>query len=124
MNRAVAALGCALVPAACGTPRRGLVRVEYGQAASYAANFMGRKTASGERYDPRLRTAADRTLTFETRVKVMNLRNGRSVVVRINDRAPFVRVQIIQLSRRAAEDIGMVAAETAKVRIGIVELGQ
>lgn len=118
-----AVVGIALV-AACGTPQRGHVRVEYGEASFYAAKFSGRKTASGEKYDPRRRTAAHRTLPFETRVKVTNMRNGRSVVVKINDRGPFVRGRVIDLSKRAAEDIGMVDAGTAKVRIEIVELGE
>lgn len=118
-----AVAGFALV-AACGTPQRGAQRIEYGEASYYAAAFAGRKTAGGEKYDPRRRTAAHRTLPFGTRVKVTNLGNGRAVVVRINDRGPFVKGRIIDLSRRAAEEIGMIDAGTAKVRVEVVELGR
>ncbi len=74
-------------------------------------------TASGERMDPNELTAAHRSLPFGTRVLVENLTNGRSVVVRINDRGPFVGGRIIDLSKAAAESIGMLGAGTAQVRI-------
>jgi rare lipoprotein A len=74
-------------------------------------------TASGERMDPNELTAAHRSLPFGTRVLVENLTNGRSVVVRINDRGPFVGGRIIDLSKAAAESIGMLGSGTAQVRI-------
>jgi len=74
-------------------------------------------TASGERMDPNELTAAHRSLPFGTRVLVQNLTNGRSVVVRINDRGPFIGGRIIDLSKAAAASIGMLGAGTAQVRI-------
>ena len=74
-------------------------------------------TANGERMDPNELTAAHRSLPFGTRVLVENLSNGRSVVVRINDRGPFVGGRIIDLSKAAAASIGMIDAGTAKVRV-------
>jgi rare lipoprotein A len=79
-----------------------------GVASYYADQFNGRRTASGERFDNRAYTAAHRTLPFGTRVRVTNPANGASVVVRINDRGPFTRGRTIDLSRVAAEDLGLV----------------
>jgi rare lipoprotein A len=78
---------------------------------------VGRKTASGERYSHRKLTAAHRTLKFGTTVRVTRLDDGRSVVVRVNDRGPFTRGRIIDLSRAAAERLGMIRAGTARVRL-------
>jgi rare lipoprotein A len=75
-----------------------------GMASHYS--LAGRKTANGERANPRGMTAAHRTLPFGTRVRVTNKRNGRSVVVRINDRGPFVRGRVIDLTTSAARAIG------------------
>jgi len=94
--------------------------VESGVASHYAEKFAGRRTASGEVYAPRLLTAAHRSLPFGTLVKVTSLDNGRSVVVRVNDRGPSVRGRVIDLSRRAAEDLGMIRNGTARVRIEAV----
>lgn len=85
-----------------------------GKASWYA---MTSRTASGERANPNAMTAAHRTLPFGTRVKVVNLVNRRSVVVRINDRGPFIRGRIIDVSKAAARKLGMVATGTASVRI-------
>ena len=94
---------------------------EKGQASFYANKFKGRKTASGELYDPNKFTAAHRTLPFGTMVRVMNLDNKKIVTVRINDRGPHVKSRIIDLSYIAAEKldiirkgIGEVAIEVAK----------
>lgn len=76
---------------------------------------MHSRTASGERMRPEGMTAAHRTLPFGTRVKVKNLRNGRTVTVRINDRGPFVRGRIIDVSRGAARRLGMIRSGVAKV---------
>ncbi|MCU0684496.1 MAG: septal ring lytic transglycosylase RlpA family protein [Polyangiaceae bacterium] len=86
-----------------------------GQASYYADEFAGKKTASGEPYDPVDRTAAHRSLPFGTRVLVEN--GERSVIVRINDRGPFHGGAVIDLSRAAAGDLGIVDAGRAHVRL-------
>ncbi|MEF0862654.1 septal ring lytic transglycosylase RlpA family protein [Rhizobium sp. BR 318] len=78
------------------------------------------KTASGERMSSGNFTAAHRSLAFGTRLKVTNRHNGRSVVVRINDRGPFIRGRVLDLSRAAAQGIGMVASGTASVCYDVV----
>jgi rare lipoprotein A len=78
-----------------------------GQASYYGARHHGKKTASGERFDQHALTAAHRSLPFGSRVQVTNLRNDRSVVVRINDRGPYAKRRIIDLSHKAAEQLGM-----------------
>jgi rare lipoprotein A len=88
-----------------------------GEASYYAARFQGRPTASGERFDNGQLTAAHRTLPFGTKVRVTNLSNGRSVVVRVNDRGPYARGRIIDLSQAAARRIDMVRAGVARVRV-------
>nr|WP_240610033.1 septal ring lytic transglycosylase RlpA family protein [Halomonas endophytica] len=90
---------------------------EEGQASFYADRYQGRRTASGERFDQQALTAAHRTLPFGTEVRVTRLDNGREAVVRVNDRGPFVRGRIIDLSRRAAEELDMVRSGTAPVRL-------
>jgi rare lipoprotein A len=92
-----------------------------GLASWYGRKFHGRPTASGERYDMHELTAAHRTLPFETRVRVTNLENGRSVRVRINDRGPFVDGRIIDLSYGAAKKLGMVEAGVVRVRLEILD---
>lgn len=80
-----------------------------GEASYYADYFNGRKTANGERYDPRKLTAANRTLPFGTRVRITRLDTGRSVVVRVNDRGPFgKRRRIFDLSKAAARELDMI----------------
>jgi len=91
-----------------------------GLASYYGRNFHGRRTASGERYDMRELTAAHPDLAFGTRVEVTNLRNGRKVMVRINDRGPFVKGRIIDLSYAAARQIGMLSQGVVKVGIRAV----
>ncbi|MGQ7959285.1 septal ring lytic transglycosylase RlpA family protein [Pseudomonas sp. SP16.1] len=90
---------------------------ETGKASYYGDRHHGRKTASGERFDQHALTAAHRSLPFGSRVKVTNLNNGRSVVVRINDRGPFVRGRVIDLSRRAAQQLDMLRAGVVPVRL-------
>lgn len=79
-----------------------------GTASYYGAGLAGRPTANGERFNPSALTAAHRTLPFGTRLKVTNPRNGRSVVVRINDRGPFHGNRLIDLSQEAARQIGLI----------------
>jgi rare lipoprotein A len=92
-----------------------------GNASWYGGKFQGRPTANGEIFDTNKFTAAHRTLPFGTHVKVTNLRNGKSTVVRINDRGPFIQGRIIDLSKAAAEAIGMIDTGTAPVSIEVVE---
>ncbi len=91
-----------------------------GLASYYAEKFSGRKTASGEIYRPEAMTAAHRTLPFGTRVKVTRLDNGASVTVRVNDRGPWKKGRVIDLSREAAKQIGLMKAGVARVKLEIV----
>lgn len=88
-----------------------------GGASYYADKFNGRPTASGEPYDPRAMTAAHRTLPFGTRLRVTRLDTGASVVVRVNDRGPFKRARIIDLSKAAARNLDMIRDGVVDVRI-------
>lgn len=88
-----------------------------GLASYYGRKFHGRRTASGERYNMQALTAAHRTLAFGSRVEVTNLKNGRKVRVRINDRGPFIKGRIIDLSYAAAKQIGMLSRGVARVKI-------
>ena len=93
---------------------------EEGIASWYGSDFHGKKTANGERYDMYGMTAAHKLLPFGTTVKVTNRENGRSIVVRINDRGPFVANRVIDLTRTGAEGIGMIAKGTAPVIVETV----
>ncbi|WP_342597053.1 septal ring lytic transglycosylase RlpA family protein [Cyanobacterium aponinum UTEX 3222] len=99
---------------------KNLRKAAQGIASWYGPGFHGRKTASGERFNQNALTAAHRSLPFGTRVKVTNLNNGRSVVVRINDRGPFTRGRIVDLSAGAARVIGLKNSGVAPVRIQIL----
>lgn len=100
---AILLAGCAAGPAV----RPQSTKVEFGMASYYARKFDGRRTASGERYDMQALTAAHPHLPFGTRVIVTNLKNRKTVTVRINDRGPFVRNRIIDVSMAAAKSLGM-----------------
>jgi rare lipoprotein A len=91
--------------------------VEQGVASWYGRDFHGRKTSNGEVYDMHAQTAAHKTLPMNVYLKVTNLDNGRTTVVRVNDRGPFVKSRIIDLSYAAANDLGVVGPGTAPVRI-------
>ncbi len=95
--------------------------VQKGIASWYGDKFHGRTTANGEKYDMYAYTAAHKELPFGTIVKVTHIKNGRSVRVRINDRGPFIEGRIIDLSRQAAEDIGLRAEGIAEVKVEIIE---
>jgi rare lipoprotein A len=94
---------------------------EEGKASYYADKFEGRKTASGEIYSHELKTAAHRSLPFGTLVKVTNLNNNKSVIVKINDRGPFIKNRVIDLSKSAAEDIDGVGDGIIDVLVEIIE---
>ena len=91
------------------------VELGRGKASWYGPGFQGKRTASGERFDMNALTAAHRTLPFGTRVRVRNNQNGREVVVRINDRGPWARDRIIDLSKAAATALDLVQAGEASV---------
>ena len=88
-----------------------------GIASWYGEDFQGRRTSSGESYDMYQMTAAHKTLPLPTYVRVTNVENGRTVVVRVNDRGPFVEGRIIDLSYVAAQRLGMVGSGTARVEV-------
>ncbi len=119
---ALAVAGSALLVTGCGlmrheapTPSAGPVRL--GTASWYGAELQGNRTASGERFDPHAFTAAARSLPLGTRVRVTNVANGRSAVVRINDRGPFVHDRVLDVSSAPARALGMIGSGTARVRI-------
>ena len=91
-----------------------------GIASYYGRKFHRKKTASGERFNMYGLTAAHRTLPFNTRIKVTNLENNKSVIVRVNDRGPFKKDRVVDLSYKAAKKIGLIQKGTARVRIKIL----
>ncbi len=135
MRRPLASLGAVaglflalgLMTSGCGGPAKsGKITAktsaftEVGNASWYGKKFHGRVTASGERYDMHELTAAHPKLPFGTRVRVTNLDNGQVVVVRINDRGPFVKERIIDLSYAAAKKIDMLQAGVAKIGLQVI----
>ncbi len=92
----------------------------YGRASWYGPNFHGKLTSNGETYDMYALTAAHKTLPMNTIVRVTNRDNGRQSVVRINDRGPFVDSRIIDLSKQAANELGMIKSGTASVKLEIL----
>lgn len=91
-----------------------------GSASWYGGKFHGRTTANGERYNMNELTAAHKTLPFGTKVRVTNARTGKAVVVRINDRGPFVGKRVIDLSRGAAQAVGMINQGVAQVKLEVL----
>lgn len=119
---AALAAGLAFAVSACARlPRPNTAGVETGVASWYGQEFHGRPTSSREIYDMNDLTAAHRTLPFGTYVMVTNLANDRSVVVRINDRGPFAKGRIIDLSYAAARVLGLVGPGTAQVRLDVLK---
>lgn len=98
-----------------------LAQTQTGKASYYAKKFEGRRTASGERLSGDSLTCAHRTYPFGTKLRVTNLSNGKVVIVRVTDRGPFARGRIIDLSRRAAREIGMMAQGVVNVRVDVVD---
>jgi len=92
-----------------------------GMASYYASEFHGKRTACGERYNMNELTAAHPSLPFDTKVKVTNLTNKKSVIVRINDRGPHTKKRIIDLSKAAAKKIGLIQAGVTRVKIQVIE---
>lgn len=97
---------------------------QYGTATYYGNEFHGKKTASGEKYDKNALTCAHRTLRFGTKLRITRLDNQKSVVVRVNDRGPFIKGYIVDLSRRAAENLGMIKEGVVKVKLEVLSEGE
>lgn len=95
--------------------------IQYGKASYYARKFNGRKTASGERFDMNKMTCAHRTLPFGTLVRVTNQSNGWSVKLRVNDRGPFTKGRIVDVSFAAAKALGMIKRGTARVKLEVLK---
>ena len=125
---AVIATVAAVAIAACGPPAKAREKrvgtaqpasgkVQYGLGSWYGGRHHGGPTASGERYNRHAMTAAHRTLQMNTRVRVTNQRNGRSVIVRINDRGPYVKGRIIDVSEAAAAQLWMKEAGIVPVKV-------
>ena len=96
----------------------------YGVASYYAEKYNGIATANGETYNMYDLTAASKNLPFNTIVRVTNLDNHKSVILRINDRGPFVDNRIIDVSKKAAQELDMISSGTAKVRIDVIKWGK
>jgi rare lipoprotein A len=103
-------------------PMEEFQHAETGVASWYGPGFHGKYTANGEVYDQSERTAAHRTLQMPSVLRVTNLENGQSTIVRVNDRGPFARSRVLDVSRTAAEELGMVGNGTARVRIEQLEM--
>jgi rare lipoprotein A len=131
-GRRSAAVGVAIAAvlagaAACAGARRGPEReaptgrvaagVQEGLASFYSGAHHGKRTASGERFDMRAMTCAHRTAPFGTRLRVVDVETGRSVVVRVNDRGPYAKGRVVDLSLAAAQALGIVERGVARVRI-------
>lgn len=111
----LAGCGCILGP---GMPRKGKPQV--GLASWYGPKYQGRKTANGETFDMNKVSAAHKKLPLGSVVKVTNLKNGKTLIVRINDRGPYIRGRIIDLSRAAAEKLDMMKDGVVKVRVELI----
>jgi rare lipoprotein A len=92
-----------------------------GMASYYGNEFAGSRTANGERFDPGAMTAAHRSLAFHSRVAVTNLSNGKEIIVRINDRGPWGKGRVIDISHAAAKQIGMHRSGTARVKLELLD---
>ncbi|MFP4136692.1 MAG: septal ring lytic transglycosylase RlpA family protein [Candidatus Acetothermia bacterium] len=126
MNKVYALVGVSLIVAGLIIGLTGNPGSDYyqkGVASWYGPNFAGQPTANGEIFDPGEMTAAHKSLPFNTKVKVVHLATGRSVLVRVNDRGPFIKDRIIDLSRKAAEELGIIGSGTAEVGLKIQEWG-
>jgi rare lipoprotein A len=116
---AVLLVGCAAKQAVAPQPRPRPASTQHGIASWYGSEF--KRTASGERYNPFTLTAAHRTLPFGTKVRVTSVRTKRCVVVRINNRGPYVKGRIIDLSRAAASELKMLGSGIARVDLEVLD---
>ncbi len=112
-------LGCSSIP--LKNDPNWIGYTQSGKASYYALKFQFRKTASGERFNQLSSTAAHKKLPFGTKVKVTNVKNGKSVIVKINDRGPFIKGRIIDLSRSAFKSIGNLDSGVINVKIEVVK---
>jgi rare lipoprotein A len=119
------ALYCLILAACSSTPKSGtpvsIGHTESGVASFYGNEFQSRKTSNGEIFDQGKLTAAHRTLPFGTKVRVTNSQNGKSVIVRVNDRGPFAKGRIIDLSSSAFKTIASLNAGVINVKIEVVQ---
>lgn len=123
MNKtlATAALLTSLLPFGHDTEARDSVsRSQKGMASYYHDSFHGRKTASGQRYNKNRLTAAHKTLPLGTKIRVTDTRTGRSIVVKVNDRGPYARGRVIDLSREAASELGMIGKGVSRVELNVL----
>jgi rare lipoprotein A len=97
-------------------------QTQKGMASYYHDRFQGNRTASGERYRKGVLSAAHKTLPLGTKVRVTKLSTGKSVIVKINDRGPYAKGRVIDLSRRAARDLGIVNNGVAKVELEVLSV--
>jgi rare lipoprotein A len=116
---AFAASALVILLTACGGSKSAFT--QSGQGSYYADKFAGKRTASGAPYRPGKLTAAHNTLPFGTKIKVTNAKTGRSVKVTVNDRGPHVKGRIVDLSKKAANKIGLVDAGVAPVQLKVVK---
>jgi rare lipoprotein A len=116
----VAILGCSTTPPA-KQPVAPAAYTETGKASFYADKHTSEKTASGELYSPELKTAAHRTLPLGSKIKVTNVDNGKSVDVTVNDRGPFVKGRIVDLSKSAFSSIGSLSSGVISVQLEVIE---
>lgn len=118
---------CVLLLTDCASARPVLSKrypgTQVGVASYLDRKFHGRKTASGEIYNQNKLTAAHRSYPLGTQVRVTNLKNGKSVALRINDRGPYIRGRIMDVSRRAAKELGFVHQGLTKVKIEVLSMG-
>jgi len=117
-NRHVAVVTKKPAPLATNKPAAETQNASYGLASFY---WQGTQTASGEKFNARELTAAHRTLPFGTRMRVTNVATGQSVTVRVNDRGPFIPGRVVDVSRSAAEVLGIVDRGVAKVKLDVVQ---
>ncbi|MCB0576911.1 MAG: septal ring lytic transglycosylase RlpA family protein [Saprospiraceae bacterium] len=96
-------------------------RVEYGKCGYYADSFQGRPTSNGEKYDKNALTCSHKTLPFGTQIRITRMDNKKTVVVRVNDRGPFIEGYVVDVSRAAAEVLDLIQAGTARVKIEVMD---
>jgi len=116
------ASSCTVGHARTASPKS-LASSQKGTASYYSDRFQGRRTASGERYNRNGLTAMHRSLPFGTRLRVTNLGNNRSIEVRVNDRGDPTNRRLLDLSRRAANELGFIRAGLAQVKLEVIQLG-